>query len=54
VDYIFVKGSNLNALIVNIGKILGYKFEPVLPESVLVEREKERRSPVQMAMPFQN
>jgi hypothetical protein len=54
VDYIFVKSSNLDALKVNIGTILGYKGEPVLTESVLVEREKERRSPVQMAMPFQN
>lgn len=54
VDYIFVKSSNLNALKVNIGTILEYKGEPVLPERVLVEREKERRSPVQMIMPFQN
>jgi DNA-binding response OmpR family regulator len=54
VDYIFVKSSNLNALKVNIGTILEYKGEPVLPERVLVGREKERRSPVQMIMPFQN
>ena len=54
VDYIFVKSSNLNALKVNIGTILEYKGEPVLPERVLFEREKERRSPVQMIMPFQN
>ena len=54
VDYIFVKSSNLNALKVNIGTILEYKGEPVLLERVLVEREKERRSPVQMIMPFQN